>query len=91
MQSIIKFTAADFLKTMKEEGFESFQEMKNCYKWTANDIKEELAAIFEEYEEETGKEAWVDEEDEETICSATEQMPYKDFIKEVKEIINKSI
>jgi hypothetical protein len=42
---LAKLVADDFSRTMKENGFETFAEMKKCYMWDANDIKEEVDSI----------------------------------------------
>ena len=34
--------AESFAETMREFGFESFAEMRDCYWWTSNDIKKEV-------------------------------------------------
>ena len=45
IDQLAKLVADDFKETMKENGFESFEEMKKCYWWTAQDIREEISDI----------------------------------------------
>ena len=91
MQNIIEYTAQDFAKTMKEESFESFREMAGCYMWSPEEIKEEVESILKEYEEETGRRAWIDEEDGKTVYTDGSEMEYKTFIAEGKKTANKII
>lgn len=53
---LAKLVADDFRKTMEENGFETFSEMKKCYMWDANDIKEEVSSIVSEI----SNKAWED-------------------------------
>ena len=45
-ERLAKLVADDFRKTMKEQGFTTFKEMKNCYDWDAQDIKDEVEGII---------------------------------------------
>lgn len=45
---LAKLVADDFRNTMEEEGFETFQEMKKCYMWDAQDIRDEIVYIVTE-------------------------------------------
>ena len=53
-ESLAKLVADDFRKTMYEEGFKTFNEMKKCYCWDARDIKEEVDYTITKYANETG-------------------------------------
>ena len=44
-EKLAKLVAEDFQKTMNEEGFTTFKEMKKCYVWDAQDIKDEVEEI----------------------------------------------
>lgn len=43
-----------FKNVMKEEGFDTFTEMKECYWWTSEDIKAEVSAVITEVANELG-------------------------------------
>ena len=45
-EELAKLVAEDFKKTMDEEGFETFDEMKKCYWWSNDDVKEEVESII---------------------------------------------
>ncbi|MBP1581119.1 MAG: hypothetical protein J6A26_01815 [Oscillospiraceae bacterium] len=47
-ENLANLVADEFRRTMAEEGFETFSEMKKCYMWDANDIKEEVSTIVDE-------------------------------------------
>jgi hypothetical protein len=47
-EMLAKLVADDFTRTMEEQGFETFKEMRKCYMWDANDIKEEVSTIISE-------------------------------------------
>ncbi len=42
-----EFVAKDFIQTMKEENFDTFQEMKQCYMWDTDDVKSEVYYILQ--------------------------------------------
>ena len=84
-EKLAKLVADDFQKTMDEEGFETFLEMKRCYMWEAQDIREEVESIISEL----SKKAW--EENGETFFMSDdytfiqigicEEMSWRDFKK----------
>ena len=41
-EGLAKVVADGFREVMEEEGFDTFDEMKDCYWWTTQDIKEEV-------------------------------------------------
>lgn len=45
---LAKLVADDFKRTMDDNGFHTFSEMKKCFMWDANDIKEEVSTIVSE-------------------------------------------
>lgn len=51
-EKLAVYVANDFRKTMQEEGFTTFAEMKKCYMWDADDIKTEIYDIITEYAKE---------------------------------------
>ena len=53
---LAKLVADDFKRTMETHGFRTFAEMKKCYMWDANDIKEEVSTIVSEI----SSKAWED-------------------------------
>ncbi len=42
INQLAKLVADDLKETMGENGFETFKEMKDCYWWTAQDVKNEI-------------------------------------------------
>ncbi len=44
-QELVNAIANDFQQTMEEEGFETFVEMKECYWWDSQDIRDEVDGI----------------------------------------------
>ena len=46
MDNLINFVANDFARTMFEEGFDSFKEMKTTYGWNTEDIKDEVRHLL---------------------------------------------
>ena len=48
VDKMIHDVANYFLTCMKDNDFESFDEMKDCYWWTSQDIKNEVDAVLKE-------------------------------------------
>ena len=76
MQKLIDDVANDFAQTMKQEGFESFSDMKNTYDWESAEIKEEIEYMVDK----VYGGAFFD-----TIVSASDdsEMSYREFKKAV--------
>lgn len=49
LEQMIKNVANYFLDCMKDNDFETFDEMKECYWWTSKDIKNEVDSILKDY------------------------------------------
>lgn len=49
LEQMVKNVANYFLEEMKENDFETFEDMKQCYWWTSQDIKEEVNAVLNDY------------------------------------------
>lgn len=47
-EMLAKLVADDFCNTIEKEGFETFSEMKKCYCWDAQDIKDEVRSIVDD-------------------------------------------
>lgn len=47
IQEAAEYVARDFVQTMIDEGFETFQEMSRCYMWDTEDIKQEVYYILQ--------------------------------------------
>lgn len=47
-EKLAKLVADDFQATMDKEGFKTFSEMRNCYCWEIQDIKDEVQQIITE-------------------------------------------
>ena len=45
-EKLAKLVADDFQITMDNEGFETFNEMRRCYCWEIQDIKDEVQQII---------------------------------------------
>ena len=50
-EDLAKVVADGFKEVMKEEGFDTFDEMRACYWWDSNDIKDEVEAYIKEADE----------------------------------------
>ena len=72
---LAEIVAKDFFETMKAEGFRTFAEMKRCYWWTTQDIKEEVDYIIRQ----TGEDAYIDELDGSLVILGGQDMPYRKF------------
>lgn len=48
IEALAMKVAEYFKKVMKEEEFETFTEMKECYWWTSEDIKAEVNSVITE-------------------------------------------
>lgn len=48
LEQMINNVANYFLDCMKDNDFESFNEMKDCYWWTSQDIKNEVEAVLKD-------------------------------------------
>lgn len=68
--------ADDFRETMDEQGFESFDEMKKCYWWDSNDIKEEVNSILSSVRD---ADAYIDEIDGSDVILNGDTIPYRKF------------
>lgn len=73
---LANIVADSFYDTMQEFEFETFDEMKSCYYWTAKDIKEEVDSIIREA---TGEEAYIDELDGSLVFCYGMDMEYRKF------------
>ena len=79
IKSIARKCAEYFKGIMAEEGFDTFEEMKQCYWWDSSDIKEEIKAIILDYE-------WFFNDDETEIFYIGDESTdtsYRKFIKMV--------
>lgn len=73
---LAKIVADDFMQTMNEQGFESFDEMKRCYWWDSNDIKAEVDSILQSVCE---ADAYIDEVDGSDVILDGGIIPYRKF------------
>lgn len=80
--------AEGFVETMKNEGFETFKEMCDCYWWTTKDIKTETD-YFLRYSGIENEEAYIDEFDMNDVICNYGMMPYTEFAKMFKKKILK--
>lgn len=83
VEQMVKNVANYFLEGMKEEGFDSFEDMRRCYWWTSQDIKEEVDSVLNDYnwaiDEVDGSDIFDDENA--LVCS------YRSFMAKVYKII----
>ena len=85
IETAINYIAIEMAKICKEEGFESFNEMKECYWWTTSDIKEE----FQAYMNDLGN-VCIDEVDgTQVVPDSGEMMSYREFSAKVRKAIDK--
>jgi hypothetical protein len=49
LEQMIKNVANYFLEEMKDNDFETFDEMKECYWWTSKDIKDAVDSLLGEH------------------------------------------
>ena len=54
-EELAKVVADGFKAVMEEEGFDTFEEMKQCYWWETNDIKDEVEAYLKEADAQSDK------------------------------------
>ena len=47
-QEAAKIVANEFIRYMLEEDFEKFSDMKKCYQWDADDLRDEIRSILED-------------------------------------------
>ena len=84
-EKLAKLVAEDFQRTMDEEGFETFNEMKKCYDWEAQDIKEEVESIISELNkrayEENGETFYMSDDYTFIQIGIIDEMSWRDFKK----------
>ena len=80
--------AKDFVEFMQENGFFSFKEMRQCFKWDSQDIKEEVDAALRDL---TKGEYCVDELDGSMVVGNGDLISYGAFMKAVYEEIERGI
>ena len=76
-KGLAKKCAEYFKGVMAEEGFDTFEEMKQCYWWDSADIKEEVKAVIAEF-------GWFFTDDETEIFMVGDERQdtsYKSFLK----------
>lgn len=74
IEELAKEVAQDFNKTVEEEGFSDFAEMKKSYMWETSDIKEEVRYMVNEM---YGGHMY---EDDEVFIDGVEPASYKSFM-----------
>jgi len=77
-EALAKVVADDFRKTMKEEGFDSFKEMVDCYWWTTNDIKDVIDEIISNIKG-IGAVSGIDEVERTYVYLNGDAIPYRKF------------
>ena len=87
IEELAKIVAKDFLQTMKQEGFETFAEMKKTYWWTTADIKEEVDYIITEAARKYHSSGTWLSEDGTFVSCGIDNMDWKDFWKLVLSFI----
>lgn len=50
IKELAKACADYFKSVMQDEGFDTFEEMKDCYWWDTNDIKNEVESVIKDYD-----------------------------------------
>lgn len=70
-EELAKVVAKGFKEVMDEEGFETFDEMKECYWWTSKDIKEEVDWYLKDA---TDGDACIGDDGMDVYCNGTDMM-----------------
>ena len=78
IRELAELVAKDFKETMIEEGFETFNEMADCYWWTSADIKEEVSAIIDNIANERQEILYLSD-DGEDVFTECEDASYRSF------------
>lgn len=80
----------DFINDIKEDGFENFKEMRECYDWTPKDIRDEIEYletkyVNEEFDETGETNIWVHDDAslESHINGKWEEVSYREIKKMV--------
>lgn len=74
-EALAQVVADDFKETMDTFGFDSFNEMAECYWWDSKDIKEEVDSILRT--KNTG--AYIDECDGSLVIKEDGDIEYRTF------------
>lgn len=74
-EDLAKVVADEFRQDMKDNDLESFDEMKQFYWWTPQDVKEEVDYIIRSAEET----AYIDEVDGKDVFLHGEMISYRRF------------
>ena len=54
-EKLASYVAAQFKKDIEENGFDSFEDMKSCYWWDTNDIKDEVEYHIQEADKQSNQ------------------------------------
>lgn len=57
-EKLAQIIADEFKQVMQEEDFDTFEEMKDCYWWDTEDIKNEIEYYFKEVTEKSDCGVW---------------------------------
>ena len=87
LDKAVELVAQSFVDTMKEEGFDTFAEMRDCYWWTTNDIKEEVEYMLQKDADDLDDYTVYD--DGQDVGNARDFIPYRQFMKQVYARIKK--
>ena len=87
LNNAVELVAKSFVDTMKEEGFETFAEMKSCYDWSSEDIKSEVRYVLNLNA--TGEDdCYLSDDDTEILnCVDIEEISYRKFMSMVYGVI----
>lgn len=84
-EKLAELVSKDFQKTMDNEGFETFREMRKCYCWNMQDIKAEVYSIITELSEEYWKkykrDFWMSDDYSFIQIGVCQEMSWGDFKK----------
>lgn len=87
IEKMIEEIAKMFAETMKEENFENFKDMSDCYWWTSEDIKAEVRWGIDNL---CGGYGYIFDDGTEIMTwDEKENMSYKSFVAKVKKMANK--
>ena len=87
IEKTVRYTALKIAELMKEEKFENFKEMAECYWWTSTDIREK----FESYATDLGL-AYIDEVDGSLVIGFDgSEMSYRSYAHQIKKMADRIV
>ena len=82
--------ADQIIEDCKNDNFESFNEMVDCYWWESSDIKEYVGGIIDDIAQQTGTDSYIDEIDGDVIVDGDEIIKFRKFMTAVRKYLRES-